>query len=112
MARCDEGYLCEVCGADVDGLQNSDLYLHYVLGEIPYEQLHRHPERHIRCNPTQAQYIIAGDFEPVLVEGVFDKRLMDAEFVTNQEARYSRAWRRLQEVQSLGISIADYPLSD
>ena len=50
MAKCDEGYRCEVCGRDVEVIAESDLYLRYVLGEVPLERLHRLPERHIRCN--------------------------------------------------------------
>ena len=37
MARCDEGYRCEVCGRDVEAVTDSDLYLRYVLGEVPLE---------------------------------------------------------------------------
>ena len=33
MARCDQGYLCEVCGGDVEAITDSDLYLRYVLGD-------------------------------------------------------------------------------
>ena len=55
MARCEQGYLCEVCGRDVGEITESDLYLRYVLGEVPPEQLHLLPERHIRCNPALAQ---------------------------------------------------------
>ena len=27
MARCDQGYLCDVCGQDVEAITESDLYL-------------------------------------------------------------------------------------
>ena len=37
MAKCDEGYRCEVCGVDVEAITESDLYLRYVLGEVPLE---------------------------------------------------------------------------
>jgi tetratricopeptide (TPR) repeat protein len=40
MARCDEGYRCEVCGRDVEAVTDSDLYLRYVLGEVPLDRLH------------------------------------------------------------------------
>ena len=33
MAKCDEGYRCEVCGRDVEAVTDSDLYLRFVLGE-------------------------------------------------------------------------------
>ena len=32
MAKCEEGYLCEVCGQDVAEITESDLYLRYVIG--------------------------------------------------------------------------------
>src|SRR5207302_5763654 len=98
MARCEQGYLCEVCGLDVGEITASDLYLRYVLGEVPPEQLHLLPERHIRCNPSLAQYIVDPAFEPVRCEGIFDKALLDSEFVAVEEARVSRGWRRLQEL--------------
>ena len=37
MARCDEGYRCEVCGKDVEAVTDSDLYLRYILGEVPLD---------------------------------------------------------------------------
>ena len=64
MAKCDEGYLCDVCGQDVAELTDSDLYLRYVIGLLDPEVLHTTKERHIRCNPTLAQYIVADDFDP------------------------------------------------
>ncbi len=64
MAKCDEGYLCDVCGQDVAELTDSDLYLRYIVGMLDPEVLHTTAERHIRCNPTLAQYIVADDFEP------------------------------------------------
>ena len=41
MARCERGYLCEVCGGEVEELTESDLYLRYVLGEVDPELLHQ-----------------------------------------------------------------------
>ncbi len=52
MARCERGYLCAVCGHEVEELQDSELYLRYVLGEVEWDMLHKFPERHIRCNPA------------------------------------------------------------
>ena len=37
MAKCDEGYLCEVCGKDVGKLTESELYLRYVVGQLDPE---------------------------------------------------------------------------
>lgn len=111
MARCDEGYRCEVCGRDVEALVESDLYLRYVLGEVPLETLHRLPERHIGCNPALAQYIVDVDFPPVEFGGAFDKRIFDLGYRTDEERRVTRAWRRLHDIPKLGLSIAEYPLS-
>jgi hypothetical protein len=77
MAKCDEGYLCDVCGQDVAELTDSEMYLRYIVGMLDPEVLHTTPERHIRCNPSLAQYIVADDFPPVVVEGPFDKRTLD-----------------------------------
>ncbi len=66
MARCDEGYPCEVCKRDVEAIIDSDLYLRYVLGEVALEQLHLLPERHIRCNPMLAQFIVDASFEAIV----------------------------------------------
>jgi hypothetical protein len=112
MARCEQGYLCDVCGGDVGEMTDSDLYLRYVLGEVPPEQLHLLRERHIRCNPTFAQYIVDPTFSPVACEGVFSKATLDVEFVAQEEARVTRGWRRLQELPKLGLPIIEYPLPE
>ena len=111
MARCEQGYLCDICGRDVEEITDSDLYLRYVLGEAPLELLHRLSERHVRCNPALAQYINDARFEPVICDGPFAKAGLDPEFVAAEEARVTRAWRRLQEIPTLGLTIAEYPLS-
>lgn len=110
MAKCDEGYRCDVCGRDVETVLESDLYLRYVLGEVPLEKLHLQSERHIRCNPAVAQYIVSDDFPPVACEGVFSKSQMDAEYVRSEESRITRGWKRLAAIPTMGISIAEYPL--
>ena len=112
MARCEQGYLCEVCGRDVGEITESDLYLRYVLGEVPPEQLHLLPERHIRCNPALAQYIVDVSFEPVRCEGFFAKDALDPAYVAGEEARVTRGWRRLQELPRLGLPIIEYPLPE
>jgi hypothetical protein len=112
MAKCDEGYLCDVCGQDVEEIVESDLYLRYVVGMLDPELLHLAPERHIRCNPVLAQFIVDEDFEPVRVEGDFDKSLLDPEMVSQREQALTLAWRRLAEIQqSENLSILDYPLA-
>ncbi len=112
MARCEKGYLCLVCGQEVAEITDSDLYLAYVLGEVPPEELHLRPDCHIRCNPERAQYIVDPAFPPVSCAGFFDKALLDRVHVSSEEARISRGWRRLQEIPSLGIPIIEYPLPE
>jgi hypothetical protein len=111
MARCDEGYRCEVCGQDVEVITESDLYLRFVLGEVPLEVIHQAPERHIRCNPALAQYIIDDRFEPVVCDGPFGKAGFDPDYVGAEEERVTRGWRRLQDIPTLGLTIAEYPLA-
>lgn len=112
MAKCDEGYLCDVCGDDVAELTDSDLYLRFIVGLLDPEVLHTTSERHIRCNGALAQYIVADDFVPVEVDGPFDKRQLDAEFVRDKERLMTRGWQRLKEVAGLGIPIIEYPLPE
>ena len=112
MAKCDEGYLCDVCGQDVAEITDSDLYLRYIVGMLDPEVLHTTKERHIRCNASLAQYIIADDFAPVVVEGPFDKRQLDLAYVHEQEVLMTRGWQRLKQVSSLGIPIIEYPLPE
>ncbi len=111
MAKCDEGYRCEVCGRDVEIVTESDLYLRFVLGEVPLELLHRLRERHIRCNPALAQYIVDPGFEPPVCDGPFAKSEMDPEFVAAEERRVSRGYRRLLAIPTLGLAVPEYPLS-
>jgi hypothetical protein len=110
MAVCEQGYLCEVCGKDVEDVTMSDLYLRYVLGEVDPETLHTTPERHIRCNPTLAQFIVAEGFAPVIVEGPFAKGELDPEFVAQEEARVTRGYLRLREILEDELPITEYPL--
>ncbi|MEN1679164.1 MAG: hypothetical protein AAGJ46_06195 [Planctomycetota bacterium] len=112
MAKCDEGYLCQVCGEDVGSMVDSDLYLRYVIGRVDPEVLHTSPERHLRCNPALAQYIVDEKFKPVACEGAFDKRSLDAEFVAGEESLVTRGWRRLRELAGTELPIKDYPLPE
>src|SRR4051812_13255005 len=112
MALCDQGYLCEVCGTDVEDLTESDLYLRYVLGEVDPETLHQLPERHLRCNPVLAQFIVAPEFPPVCVDGPFSKSALDPEFVAQEEMRVTRGYLRLQELPRLELPITEYPLPE
>ena len=112
MAQCEQGYLCEVCGGDVADLTESDLYLRYVLGEVDPETLHVRPERHIRCNPVLAQFIVADGFAAVVVEGPFGKSGLDPAFVASEEARLTRGYLRLRELLGQELPITEYPLPE
>jgi hypothetical protein len=112
MAKCEEGYLCDVCGQDVAEITDSDLYLRYVIGMLDPEVLHTTSERHIRCNPSLAQFIVAEDFKPVVIDGPFDKRQLDQQYVRDRERLVTRGWKRLKEVAGLGIPIIEYPLPE
>ena len=112
VAKCEQGYLCDVCGREVEDLTESDLYLRYVMGQVPPDQLHRIPERHIRCNPGTAQFIVDTRFAPVRVDGPFAKESLDPEYVRAQESLVTRAWQRLQEIPTLSIHIIEYPLPE
>jgi hypothetical protein len=112
MAGCEQGYLCDVCGQDVEQIIESDLYLRYILGEVAPLALPNQRERHIRCNPALAQYITDPSFAPVTCAGPFAKEGLDPEFVQEHAERVTRAWRRLQDIPTLGISIPEYPLAE
>jgi hypothetical protein len=112
MAKCEEGYLCDVCGGDVELITDSDLYLRYVVGLADPEVLHTARERHIRCNPVLAQFIADADFTPVVCEGPFDKRQLDPAYVRERETLITRGYRRLKEVAPLDLPIIDYPLPE
>ena len=112
MAACDTGYICDVCGKDVEAIVDSDLYLRYVMGEVSPLELPKQRERHIRCNPATAQYIVDPAFEPIVCAGMFAKANLDADFVRQQEELVTRAWRHLQEIPKLGLTIPEYPLPE
>ena len=112
MAKCDQGYLCEVCGEDVEEITESDLYLRYVIGEVDHRSLLSAPERHLRCNPVQAQFIVNENFDAVVVDGPFDKRLLEIEDVRRQENLVTRGWQRLQEIHEQSIPLSEYPLEE
>ena len=112
MALCEQGYLCDVCGHEVEVMEESDLYLRFVLGEVDPEQLHVTQERHIRCNPTLAQFIVLDGFEPVVMDGFFAKANLDPSFVRDEEIRITRAYRRIQSLPGSGLPITEYPLPE
>ncbi len=112
MAKCEEGYLCDICGRDVEELTDSQLYLSYVIGELDPELLHTTAERHLRCNPVLAQFIVDPEFERVWAEGEFDKRELDPSFVKAREILVTRGYRRLVELRGRELPILEYPLPE
>ncbi len=110
MAKCEQGYLCEVCGREVENLEESDLYLRYVIGQVDPETLHTTRERHIRCHPALAQFIVDEGFPPVLCAGPLDKAGLDPRFVAEQEQLVTRGWCRLRELAGSERTIQEYPL--
>lgn len=110
MASCERGYLCEVCGDEVESLEESDLYLRFILGEVPPRDLLSSPERHLACNPTLAQFIVDPRFPAVSVDGPFSKAELDPASVSAREERVSHAFRRLLAVRGLGLPVNRYPL--
>ena len=114
MAKCDEGYRCEVCGADVTSIVESDLYLRYVIGELDPEVLHTSPERHIRCNPVLAQFIDHERFERVVVEGDLARAALDPEFAQQRSALVTRGYARLLEIAAAegDRDVSAYPLPE
>lgn len=114
MARCEEGYRCDVCGGDVEHLRESELYLRYVIGEVDPEVLHTTPERHLRCNPVLAQFIAHAAFEPVHVDSPFGLDNLDPEFVEQRRSQLTAGYVRLLELEATGgdRDVTSYPLPE
>ncbi|GIW99594.1 MAG: hypothetical protein KatS3mg111_2927 [Pirellulaceae bacterium] len=114
MAKCDQGYLCVVCGEPVERLAESSLYLQLIIGWIDPETLHLQPESHLRCNPPLAQFIDDDRFAPIVCEGPLDRRNLDADFVAQRTELVTRGYRRLQEVarRRRDLTILDYLLPE
>lgn len=114
MAKCDEGYLCDVCGKDVTSIVESDMYLRFVIGRLDPEVLHTAAERHLRCNPVLSQFVDDKRFDPVLVEGQFSKSELDPDYVAEQTELVTRGYCRLHEIASWpgDRDVTAYPLPE
>jgi hypothetical protein len=114
MAKCEKGYLCAVCGEEVEDLIDSELYLRYTVGWLDPEKLHVAPERHLLCNPALAQFIEDERFQELVVPTEACKSRLDQEFVAKRTELLTRGYRRLLEIQHAGesVSITDYPLPE
>lgn len=110
MANCDEGYNCDRCGEYVENVGVSELYLRFVIGAVPLDELPREPERHIRCAPEFAQYIVDPAFEPVACDDPdLDKRALPDDVRRRQERLFTKAWRRLQWLRTTDLAVDEYP---
>lgn len=115
MAKCDQGYLCQVCGKPVERIIESSLYLQYVIGWVDPEKLHLSPDQHLACNPTLSQFIEDERFQTrdgSKKESYFGQ--LDPEFVLQRTQLISRGYRRLWELLKLKNrpAVRDYPLDD
>jgi hypothetical protein len=57
---------------------------------------------------------VAPEFEAVPCEGAFDKRALDAAFVSERETLFTRGWLRLRELAQAeeSLSLLEYPLPE
>ena len=115
MAKCEEGYLCEVCGGDVERLSDSALYLQFVIGWVDPETLHTRRECHVRCAPTLAQFIDHPTFSPaVVVVGELGRAQLDPQFVAARTELVTRGYLRLRELDAMSMrpAVIDYILPE
>lgn len=112
MAKCDQGYICQVCGEEVKGIAQSDLYLRFVIGWVDAETLHLQPERHIKCNPSLAQFIDDPQFSELVVDQEFQKCHLDEEFISKRTSLVTRGFERLKSVANQKLPITEYPLEE
>ena len=114
MARCDQGYLCRVCGEEVEHITESELYLRYVIGEVDHATLHETSECHLQCNPALAQFIDDPNFALTnAVPELYAKAGLDPDYVAKRIEAVSRGYRRLWEIRgnrNRFPRVADYPL--
>jgi hypothetical protein len=116
MARCDQGYLCRICGEEVEFITDSELYLRFVIGEIDPEKLHLTQECHLRCSPLVAQFIQDERFgPPISVSGPFGLDSLDVRFVTARSQLINRGYERLWQIRirrAENPSVQGYPLPE
>ncbi len=116
MARCDQGYLCRVCGEEVEHITDSQLYLSYVIGEVDPETLHQSTECHLSCSPAFAQFISDPRFcLQNEVAADFAKVNLDPAYVSLRTCLVSRGYARLwaiREERRKPLTVVEYPLPE
>ena len=116
MARCDQGYLCRVCGEEVEHITDSQLYLSYVIGEVDPETLHASPECHLRCAPAFSQFISDSRFAgSEVLDSPFSKSYLDNEYVHARTTLVSRGYDRLWVIRAerrKPLTVVEYPLAE
>jgi hypothetical protein len=116
MARCDQGYLCRICGEEVENITDSELYLRYVIGEIDPEVLHTTPECHLLCAPALAQFIRDPRFETIAYDDpLFGLASLDESYVETRSNLVSRGYARLWEIRQerrKPLTVVEYPLPE
>jgi hypothetical protein len=116
VARCDQGYLCRVCGEEVEHITDSELYLRYVIGEIDPETLHLASECHLRCAPALSQFIVDNRFDPpVEIKGPFSQTELDPDFVQSRASLINRGYGRLWAIRlerRKPLTVLEYPLTE
>ncbi len=114
MAKCEQGYLCSVCGKEVEEICDSELYLRYTIGWLDPERLHIAPERHLHCNPALSQFIQHERFANLQVPPNLEKKGLDPTFVAKRTDLLTRGYVRLLEIQQAEhtVSLTDYPLPE
>ena len=110
MASCERGYLCAVCGQDVEEITDSVLYLRYVMGEVPWDHLNRAPRHIFVATRHSLNSSWTTRSSPCSCDGTFAKEQLDPEFVKTEEERVTLAYRRLRELAATNLPIAEYPL--
>ena len=116
MARCDQGYLCRVCGEEVEHITDSQLYLSFVIGEVDPERLHESPECHLSCSPSFSQFISDPRFtNQNEVPANFAKEKLDPEYVSVRTSLVTRGYARLwtiREERRKPLTVVEYPLPE
>src|SRR5690349_5283066 len=88
---------CDKCGKPVVKREDAT-WLNVEAGYMNGLGLLVYGNRHIRCSPSRAQYIVHPDFAPVIdPRPEFDKTLVPEDERREMTRRYTDAWLRLQK---------------